>query len=101
VPTAPPVTYREAVHGLCRAAGVAPVRVTQLPHLALRAAGMLSPMLRELEETRYQFTRPYVLDSTAATATFGIEATPLDRTFADTVAWWRSRTPRRAAVTRG
>jgi nucleoside-diphosphate-sugar epimerase len=89
------------VHGLCRAAGVAPVRVTQLPHLALRAAGVLSPMLRELEETRYQFTRPYVLDSTAATATFGIEATPLDRTFADTVAWWRSRTPRRAAVTRG
>ncbi len=101
VPTAPPVTYREAVHGLCRAAGVAPVRVTQLPHLALRAAGLLSPMLRELEETRYQFTRPYVLDSSAATATFGLEATPLERTLADTVAWWQSPTPRRVAVTRG
>ena len=101
VPTAPPVTYREAVHGLCRAAGVAPVRVTQLPHLALRAAGLLSPVLRELEETRYQFTRPYVLDSSAASATFGLQATPLEQTFADTVAWWRSRTPRRVPVTRG
>ena len=76
VPTAPPVTYREAVQGLCRVAGVAPVRVTQLPHVVLRAAGLFSPMLRELEETRYQFTRPYVLDSRAATATFGLEPTP-------------------------
>ena len=54
-------------------------------------------MLRELEETRYQFTRPYVLDSSAATATFGLEPTPLERTFQDTVAWWRAR----AAVTSG
>jgi nucleoside-diphosphate-sugar epimerase len=97
VPTAPAVTYRQAVEGLCRAAGVPPVRVTQLPHLALRAAGLVSPTLRELEETRYQFTRPYVLDSSAATATFGLEPTPLERTFADTVAWWRGRAP----VTRG
>ena len=91
VPTAPPVTYRQAVEGLCRAAGVPPVRVTQLPHLALRAAGLFSPMLRELEETRYQFTRPYVLDSSAVTQTFGLEPTPWERTLADTVAWWRSR----------
>jgi nucleoside-diphosphate-sugar epimerase len=97
VPTAPPVTYREAVHGLCRAADVPPVRVTQLPHVVLRAAGLFSPVLRELEETRYQFTRPYVLDSRAATATFGLEPTPLEQTFAETVAWWRGRTP----VTRG
>lgn len=101
VPTAPPVTYREAVHGLCRAAGVPPVRVTQLPHLALRAAGLVIPVLRELEETRYQLTRPYVLDSSAATATFGLEPTPLEQTLAETVAWWQSLTPRRTPVTRG
>ena len=97
VPTAPPTTYREAVHGLCRAAGVPPVRVTQLPHLVLRGAGLFSPVLRELEETRYQFTRPYVLDSSAATQVFGLEPAPLEQTLADTVAWWRGRTP----VTRG
>ena len=97
VPTAPPTTYREAVHGLCRAAGVPPVRVTQLPHLVLRGAGLFSPVLRELEETRYQFTRPYVLDSSAATQVFGLEPAPLEQTLAETVAWWRGRTP----VTRG
>ncbi len=75
--------------------------MTQLPHLALRAAGLFSPVLRELEETRYQLTRPYVLDSRAATATFGLEATPLEQTLAETVAWWRSLTPRRVPVTRG
>ena len=91
VPTAPAVTYREAVHGLCRAAGVAPVRVTQLPHAVLRAAGLFSPVIRELEETRYQFTQPYVLDSRAATAVFGLEPTPLEQTLAETVAWWQGR----------
>lgn len=93
VPTAPAATFREAVHGLCAAAGVPPVKVTRIPHLALRAAGLLSPLVRELEETRHQFVRPFVLDSTAAQTTFGISPTPLERTYADTVAWWRARVP--------
>ena len=91
VPTAPAVTFREAVHGLCAAAGVPPVNVTRIPHLALRAAGLLSPLVRELEETRHQLVRPFVLDSTAAETTFGISPTPLEQTYADTVAWWRAR----------
>ncbi len=91
VPTAPPVTQEQAVHALCRAAGVAPVAVRTMPHLAIRTAGLVVPFMRELEETRYQFTRPYVLDASAATATFGLEATPLEQTWSDTVAWWRTR----------
>ena len=91
VPTAPPVTFREAVHGICAAAGVSPVKVTRVPHVALRAAGLLSPRLRELEETRYQFVRPFVLDSSAVTRTFGLRATPLEQTWEATLAWWRER----------
>ena len=91
VPTAPALTQREAVAALCRAAGVPPVRVGTMPHLALRAAGVAVPLLRELEEVRYQFTAPFVLDSTAATRTFGLAATPLDDVLAETVAWWRAR----------
>lgn len=90
-PTAPSVTFREAVHGLCAAAGVRPVKVSRIPHLALRAVGLASPMVRELEETRHQFVRPFVLDSSAFTATFGVPPTPLETTWADTVAWWRAR----------
>lgn len=57
----------------------------------LCAAGLAVPVARELEEMRFSFTRPYVLDSSAFTATFGLSATPLDRTWAQTVAWWRQR----------
>ena len=91
VPTAPPVTQREAVHGLCAAAGVEPVRVGRVPHLALRAAGLAVPLLRELEEVRYQFTEPFVLDSSAYTAAFGETATPLEQVWKQTVEWWRDR----------
>ncbi len=91
VPTAPPVTQREAVHGLCRAAGVDPVPVGVLPHVALRALGLALPTMRELEEVRYQFVRPFVLDSTAFAETFQLHATPLEQTWEQTVAWWRSQ----------
>jgi nucleoside-diphosphate-sugar epimerase len=91
VPTAPPVSFREAVAGLCAAAGVPPVRVARIPDLAVRAVGLLSPTIRELEETRHQRVRPFVLDSSAATAELGLTATPLEQTWADTVAWWQER----------
>ena len=35
---------------------------------------------------RYQFDRPLLLDSTAATDTLGVEPTPLDVSLAETVA---------------
>lgn len=91
VPSALPVTQRQAVHGLCRAAGVPPVKVSAVPHLAVRAAGLVMPRMRELEEVRHQFTAPFVLDSSDATRTFGLEPTPLEDTWAATVAWWRGR----------
>ena len=96
VPTAPPLTQRQAVAALCRAAGVPEVPVRAVPHLALRAAGLALPFLRELEEVRYQFTEPFVLDSSAYTATFGETATPLDEVWEQTVAWWRARLGRPA-----
>lgn len=76
VPTNPPRSQRDAVHDHCRAAGVDPVPVRVLPHLALRAAGLFQRNLAELEETRYQFVRPYVLDSAATEAALGLRPTP-------------------------
>jgi nucleoside-diphosphate-sugar epimerase len=76
VPTNPPRTQREAVQDHCRAAGVDPVAVRAVPHLALRAAGLVKPDVAELEETRYQFVRPYVLDSSASEAALGLRPTP-------------------------
>ncbi len=77
VPTAPPVTQRRMVEMLCEAAGRKQVKVRATPRLALRLAGLASPTVRELIEVAYQFERPFVIDSSSATRTFGIEATPL------------------------
>lgn len=91
VPTNAPLTQRELIGEASRVAGVTPPRVTPLPHFALRAAGLVSPLIRELEETRYQFVRPFVLDSSAFTNTFGVSPTPMDQALGETVQWWRHR----------
>jgi len=91
VPTAPPVTAQQAVDGLSRAAGTEPVRARSVPHAVLRLTGLVVPLVRELEEMRPSLVGPYVLDSSAAAAAFGLEPTPLEQTWEQTVAWWRER----------
>jgi len=91
VPTAPPVTVQQAVDGLSRAAGIPPVRARSVPHGVLRLAGLAVPLVRELEEMRPSLAAPYVLDSSAATAAFGVAPTPLEQTWEKPVARWRER----------
>ncbi len=76
VPSNPPRTQREAVDDLARAAGVEPVRVGSVPSIALGTLGLVNPTIRELRETRYQFDRPFVLDSSDAQRTFDLAPTP-------------------------
>lgn len=56
-----------------------------LPSLALRGLGLASPLMRELRETEYQFRKAFVMDSSAATTTFGWEATAWDAVLAATL----------------
>jgi nucleoside-diphosphate-sugar epimerase len=76
VPSNPPRTQREAIADLADVAGVPMVKVGTVPRLALRALGLVNPMMRELGETYYQFSEPFVMDSGDAERTFGITATP-------------------------
>jgi nucleoside-diphosphate-sugar epimerase len=91
VPTAAPYSLRTAVEHMCRIAGVPPVRPSATPWWLLRGLGLFSPTLRELPELSYQFDRPFIVDSTAYSATFGEEPTPADQALAATVAWWQRR----------
>lgn len=91
VPTDRAVSLREVSGRMARAAGVTDPGVQVLPRWAVRAGGLVVPLLRELVEVRYQFTAPFVLDSGAATATFGLAPTSLDQGLAATVAWWCAR----------
>lgn len=98
VPTASASTISGMVDELCDAAGVARVEVRVVPHLVVRATGLFVPFMRELEEVRYQFVEPFVLDSSAFSDTFGWTATSLDEGLRETVAWWRGRLAANTAV---
>jgi hypothetical protein len=55
----------------------------------ISAIGVVSPLVRELRETRYQFERPFVVDSSAFESTFGVSATPMDEALDATVESYR------------
>ncbi|MGW9192792.1 NAD-dependent epimerase/dehydratase family protein [Micromonospora chersina] len=86
VPSAPAVPMRDLAGRAAALAGAPAPRLIRMPYPVLWVAGLANPFARELRETAYQFDRPYVLDSTAATATLGVEPTPLDRVVKETVA---------------
>lgn len=92
VPTAPPRSSRAMVAALAAAAGLErPPTVRRVPAAVLRAAGLFSVQLRELQETRYQFDRPFVIDSSAAEEAFGLEPTSVEEAAKATVVWWQDR----------
>ncbi|MEU6551397.1 NAD-dependent epimerase/dehydratase family protein [Streptomyces sp. NPDC046915] len=91
VPTRPPLSTREMTDRLAAEAGTGPVVVRRLPPAVLGVASVFSPLIRELKEVRYQFDRPFVVDSSAYEAEFTAEATPVDEQVRATVDWWRSR----------
>jgi nucleoside-diphosphate-sugar epimerase len=66
-------------------AGAPPARIAAMPVTALRLAGLFNPAARALVETQYQWRRPFVLDSTAATVAFGIKPTPVDDALRESV----------------
>jgi nucleoside-diphosphate-sugar epimerase len=91
VPTEPPLSIRAMIGKLAGQAGVPDASVRQLPPGLVRILGLASPLLRELQEVRYQFDRPFVVDSAAYTARFGETATPIDDQIKTTVLWWQQR----------
>lgn len=96
VPTGEAMTGCQVADRLCALAGVPNPGVKVMPRWLVRTAGLLSPMLGELEEMRYQFVRPFVVDSAAFQSTFRVAPTPVDEALAATIAWWRERLARTA-----
>jgi nucleoside-diphosphate-sugar epimerase len=84
VPSQPPESIRALAARLAELAGAPAPRLATMPPPVLWLGGLFDPTVRELRETAYQFRRPFVLDSSAATATFGIQPTPLDTALRET-----------------
>jgi len=91
-PTAPAPTQRELAQALATAAGVGRPRLGALPAWVLKVAGLVNGASRELAETSYQFTAPFVMDSSHSESLLGLSPTPLDVAAKETVAWWQSLT---------
>ena len=90
VPTGPPLSFEQLAAELAAVGGTEPVKVRSLPNALVKAAGILSPLMRELPEMRYQFDRPFVIDAADTTETFGIVPTPLDEQLRATIVSYRS-----------
>jgi nucleoside-diphosphate-sugar epimerase len=89
LPAAPPLTGREFLELVFQEAGHPPkVGVASRP--MIRLAGLFNPFLRELNETLYQFQRPFVSDASKFQHAFGpFEPTPHPEAVRRTVDWFR------------
>jgi nucleoside-diphosphate-sugar epimerase len=85
VPSNEPLSQRQVIDDFARAAGVGQVRIGQIPSVVLRGMGLVWPLMRELRETEYQFRDDFVMDSSAAQATFGLKPAPWEEIVAVTV----------------
>ena len=89
VPTGPALTVRQLATRFAEVNGAPAAKLTAIPYPVMWTAGLFSPLIKELRITRYQFTTPFVLDSSATTQMFGLEPTPLDDSLRDTAARMR------------
>jgi len=87
----PPTGTTRALLDLVAADVGHPVGVRALPKLAVRALGLVNPMLRGLAEMAYQFDEPFVMDTSKYESAFGAAGTPLATAVAATVTWYRTR----------
>lgn len=81
-PTNPPLTVRQIATRFSEIVGAPKPKLTAVPYPVLWTAGLFSPLIRELRATRYQFVRPFVLDSSLTERTFGLTPTDLNTALA-------------------
>ncbi len=84
-PSVEPRLIRELSSDATRVAGVRPARLARMPYAALWASGVFDATVRELRETQYQFSAPFVLDSSAAQTAFGLRPTPYEDSLRQTI----------------
>jgi nucleoside-diphosphate-sugar epimerase len=78
VPTAAPMSMRQAAARANELTGMGKAKVSRLPYGVLWTAGLFSKVLKELRATYYQFAKPFVVDSSLTEQTFGLTPTPMD-----------------------
>jgi nucleoside-diphosphate-sugar epimerase len=91
LPAAEPLTGRQFLALAFEAAGH-PAKVGAVPRPMIRIGGLFNRLVRELNETLYQFERPFILDASKFQRAFGpFEPTPHPEAVTRTVDWFRRR----------
>jgi nucleoside-diphosphate-sugar epimerase len=91
LPAAPPVTQRELLD-LINDRLPQPVRIGRVTPTMLRIAGLVNPMIRETLSVRAQWERPWVVDASRFSATFGpLPVTAHVDAVAATIDWFRAQ----------
>ena len=94
VPCAPTRTTRDILKIAADTLGVK-LRISAMPAWMLGASGMFSPVLRELIEMRFQWDRPYRVDSSKFAAAFWSDATPFETGIPETALAFRAALKKR------
>ena len=89
-PHAPARTQGQMVEEACRVLGVEP-RIRALPPLMMRIVGLFVPAARASVEMMYEFTAPFVVDSSRIEREFSLRATPVPVGIERTITWYRDR----------
>ena len=91
LPAAEPLTGRQFLELVFEEAGHPP-KVGAASRSMIRIGGLFNPLLRELNETLYQFERPFVSDASKFQAAFGpFEPAAHREAVGRTVDWFRRR----------
>jgi nucleoside-diphosphate-sugar epimerase len=78
VPSVEPLTVAQLTRRFAEVNGAPRAKVSAIPYPVLWATGLFQPFVKELRTTRYQFTKPFVVDASLTEKTFGLRPRPLD-----------------------
>lgn len=88
VPNAPAVTQRQFIQIAADILGH-PIKTSVMGKTMLSFGGLFVPEARETIEMMYQFEKPFIVDSRKFEQTFGMTATPLKESIAETLVWYQ------------
>jgi nucleoside-diphosphate-sugar epimerase len=89
VPNASTRTLRDVLTLAASLIGV-PARISVLPSALAPIIGLFSKEVREIAEMRFQWDRPYLVDSSKFAARFWNDATPFESGLRDTISFYRA-----------
>ena len=92
VPSAPARTTRQVVEMIYQLAGNR-TRIRVLPLGLMRVMGLFNPLFRELEEMRFIWDRPYIMEHRKFSQYFDMEPTSMDEGLQTTLDWYGEHLP--------